>query len=187
MYSEADILELASKVRADSTHLLSARKVALKVARQFLHSRYENRGEAQENMVENLCKKIVRRLENLDRLECGRTLATKPVLISTQIWAERILLMRVETLKGRKTEDSERLWKREEEARELEEEARGQEEEARERLRKRKESQMSSYSEVIQQSLQPRNRVRAAEQLRAYIEHGQWGCVLKWKVSMCIL
>jgi hypothetical protein len=105
------------------------------------------------------------------------------------MWEERVLLMRVETLKARKTEENERLWKREEEAREQrerlllrEEDAREQAEEAREqeeRLRKRKESQMSSYSEVIQQSLQPRNRVRdrvlPVEQLRSYIERGQWG------------
>jgi flagellar biosynthesis GTPase FlhF len=138
-----------------------------------------------------------------------------PVIISTKIWAERILLMRVETLKARKTEESERLRKREEEAREQserlwmreeeareqserlwkrEEEAREQEEEAREqreRLRKKKESEMSSYSAVIQESLLQRNRVRdrvlPAEQLRAYIKLGQWGDVLQWKVSMCIL
>jgi hypothetical protein len=87
MYSDADILELASIVRADSTHLLSARKLARRVAQQFIHSRYENRGEAQ-------------------------------YITSTQIWADKVLLMRVETLKARKTEESERLWKRDEEARE---------------------------------------------------------------------
>jgi DNA anti-recombination protein RmuC len=108
-----------------------------------------------------------------------------------KIWAERLLLMRVETLKARKTEENKRLWKREEEAREQEEEAREQEEEAREQLRKRKESPMSSYLEVIQESLLQRNRVRdrllPAEQLRAYLERGQWGCVLPRQVSMCIL
>jgi hypothetical protein len=155
MYSEADILALASKVRADSTHLLSARIVA----RQFVHLRYHYRGPSQQKMVVNLCRKVDHRLKNFDRSECGRTLTTEPVIISTQIWAERVLLMRVETLKARKTEENERLRKREEEAREQseplwkrEEEAREQEEEAREleeQLRKRKESQIPSYSEVI--------------------------------------
>jgi hypothetical protein len=138
-------------------------------------------------MVDLLCRKVDRRLRNFDRPECRRTLATEPVPISTQIWAERLLLMRVETLKARKTEENERLWKREEEAREqserlwkTEDEAREQEEEAREqreRLRKRKESHMSSYSAVIQEFLLQRNRVRdrvlPAEELRAYINSGQ--------------
>jgi hypothetical protein len=169
-------------------------------------------------MAFNLRRKIERRLKNFDRSECGRTLATEPVLISTQIWAERLLLMRVETFKGQKDRGewaaveeggggegaewaaldegggsegagggSEGAGGESEGARELEEEAREQ----RERLWKRKESQMSSYSEVIQQSLQQRNRVRdrvlPAEELRAYINCGQWGCVLQLKVSMCIL
>jgi hypothetical protein len=52
--------------------------------------------------VDNLRKKIVHRLINFERFECGRTLATEPGIISTQIWAERLLLMRVETLQGQK-------------------------------------------------------------------------------------
>jgi hypothetical protein len=132
MYSEADILELTSKVRADSTHLLSAQKLARRVAQQFIHSRYENSRLAQYEEVDSLCMKIVRRLKNFDRPECGRTLATEPVITSTQIWAERVLLMRVETLKARETEESERLWKREEEAREQSERLWMREEEARE-------------------------------------------------------
>jgi hypothetical protein len=157
MYSEADILVLASKVRADSTHFLSAQKVA----RQFIDARYDNRGSVQEKMVGNLCKKIVRRLRNFDRPECGRTLATEPVIISTQIWEERVLLMRVETLKARKTEENERLWKREEEAREQSERLLMREEDAREqseRLWKREEEAREQEEEAREQREQLRKR-----------------------------
>ncbi|KAJ1398069.1 hypothetical protein B484DRAFT_484134, partial [Ochromonadaceae sp. CCMP2298] len=202
MYSEADVLELARRVRADPSKRLTAGKVA----KQFINSRSPKRGQDQEKVLKSLSRKIDYRLKHSDHLLAPAPVAgpaAGPVTLSTELWRARVMLMRMENLRLRKMEETERLRKREEEAREQserlgmreqEEEEQGErlakrKEEARaqaERLRKRKEETAKlSYSAVINSSLHHRNivrnRVLLAEDLQAYINLGEWGHVLPQK------
>ncbi|KAJ1431673.1 hypothetical protein B484DRAFT_430175 [Ochromonadaceae sp. CCMP2298] len=129
MYSEQDILELARKVRADPSKRLTAGKVSS----QFINSLSTRRDREQVNLVTNLKEKI----NKINHLLATAPVA-EPVTLSTELWRARVLLMRMENLRIRNMEQTERLRMREEEAREQTERLRMREEEAREQGERRR-------------------------------------------------